>query len=81
MSFIYNDVLERNIEENGLKILNENLIYVNKYFIAGDKNVELIDIFILLNIAFKPYIIMEPLITPELVPALNRVDIIVEKCI
>ena len=50
-----------------------------KYFITSDENVELVDIFILLNITFKSDVIVKPLITPELVPALDRVYVIVKQ--
>jgi len=64
VSLIDNDVLKGNIEENRLKILNEN-------FVAGYENVELVDILVLLNIALEPDVVVEPLVAPELVPALD----------
>ena len=71
MSLIDNDVLKGNIEENRLKILNENLSYSITYFVAGYENVELVDILVLLNIALEPDVVVEPLVAPELVPALD----------
>jgi hypothetical protein len=53
--FIYDDVLERDVNEDSVDILEED-------FIAGDEDMELIDRVIMNDCSFGRYISVEPFI-------------------